>query len=536
MNSKRIDLSAYHPPLSPGVYIFRNGRGRPIYIGKAKSLADRLASYGQKALPAKTMMMLQTAKKLDWIVLNSELEALLTEAAMVRQYQPKYNIQLRDDKRFPMILLTDEPYPKALKVRRSRPGAGRHFGPYRGGTANHLLELISRRFKIRRCNGPLPKRERACIDYDIGRCDAPCVGYLDRESYGRLVEETAAFLGGDTRTIIRELKAEMEIAAGELEFEKAGALCDEVAALEALAEKQVAERPERGDADALAVEQAEDYAVGIVLERRNGVVMECHRFLFDLPIEVDRDEIYRRMVIARYREEVPPLEILLHEDENVVEQLQNIVRTLHSEKRIKVRVPKRGPDFSLAGLAGENARETFRLHSSDRLEKNRNEALAELVELLMLDETPISIEGVDISTMSGKDTVGASVHFRNGLPRKTHYRQYRIRGRQDSDVDAIEEVVRRRARSKEPLPDLLLIDGGMGQLHAAQKALEDEMPKKYPTLISLAKKEELIMTTEGEVIRLARRSPALRLLQHVRDEAHRFGRKYHRQLRGKITQ
>jgi excinuclease ABC subunit C len=545
------------PPARPGVYFFRDGRKRPLYIGKAKSLADRLGSYRQKALPSKTMAMLEAAMALDWIVLNSELEALLCEAALIRQYKPRYNIDLKDDKRYPMILLTDEPFPKALKVRRAHRGAGRHFGPFSGLTANHLLEIVSRRFRIRRCGGPLPKRTRPCIDFDIGRCDAPCVANLSREDYAKLVEDAARFLSGDVASFIREFEAEMKIAAVEQDFEKAASLRDEIAALRDMRAKQEAERPGREDADAVTVVSTEpraetggasgdadpaatdEIAIGVVLARRNGVVMDRKSYVFDLPVETTREELLSRTCLAHYADHPPPPRILV-EDEPAEDILRQALLTLplaDSGSRIAIHAPKRGPDAALVKISRQNGLDALERETRGRTHDLRNSALDELTRLLELERPPTTIEGVDIATFAGKDTVGALVQFQNGLPRKTGYRLFRIRGRQDSDVDAIAEVLARRAHAKDRLPDLFLIDGGMGQLKAARDALMDSggrSPDEVPMMISLEKREELIRTLEGEIIRLERRSPALRLLQQIRDEAHRFGGNYHRKLRGKI--
>ena len=509
------------PPDSAGVYIFRDGRKHPIYIGKALSRADRLSSSRASNLPDKTAAMIAAARSVDWIVFQTEMEALLCEAAMVRQYKPKYNILLRDDKRFPMILLTDEPYPKALKVRRARKGAGRHFGPFGGSTAFHLLEIISRRFKIRRCGGPLPKRDRPCIDHEIGRCDAPCVGSIGRAEYGMLVESAAHLLAGDVRALARELEEEMRHASSEKQFEKAASLRDEVAALKSVLEKQNAEKPGRDDADAVAVEIGDSFAVGVVLSRRNGAVVDRAAYVFETPIETDADEILAKTASAHYEQHAAPPEIL-------------VPKPVSMPGRV-YRVPMRGPDAALLKLADDNARETLRDVSGARGSEVRNRALVELAEALGMENAPRTIEGIDIATFAGKDTVGACVHFHDALPRKAGYRLFRIRGRQDSDVDAIEEVMARRMHLKEPWPDLFLIDGGMGQLLAAFRALEESARERgivAPAIVSLEKRDELIRTVEGEVIELPRHAAALKLLQHVRDEAHRFGGNYHRKIRG----
>lgn len=530
-------LFANPPPESPGVYIYRDGRGRPIYIGKAKRLADRLASYHQLAQPQKTMAMLAAAKSLDWIVLKSEFEALLCEAAMIRQYKPRYNIDLRDDKRYPLILVTDEPFPKVVKVRRARRGQGRHFGPFPAGTCINLLEILSRRFRIRRCGGPLPKRVRPCIDFDIGRCDAPCVMKIDREEYGALVENAVRFLSGDIRSLVTEFTAEMRHAAGERDFEKAASLRDEIAAMRGILAKQDADRPTRDDADAMAAAIDATIAVVVFVLRRNGAVTDRAQYVFDLPMETASVEIYRRALAAHYADHaVPPVLFVPPDLEGSLTELAPLIVSLSKKMRITgMRVPKRGIERSFLAIAETNAVESLRLAGADRSTAVRNQALAELVEILGLSKTPRAIEGFDNSTFAGKDTVSACVRFEDGLPKKTGYRLYRIRGRQDSDVDAMHEVLSRRAKHVETLPDLILIDGGMGQLHAARNALTSALPEGHvlPAMVSLEKREELVRTLDAEIIRLPRNSAALRLLQQVRDEAHRFGKAYHTKLRSK---
>lgn len=534
----RLDLSAVRPPATPGVYIFRDGRKRPIYIGKAKSLSDRIGSYSQKALPNKTMAMLEAARAIDWIVVESEIEALLCEAAMVRQYKPKYNSALRDDKRFPMILITDEPWPKALKVRRAHKGKGRHFGPFRGATAFHLLELISRRFKLRRCSGPLPDRKRPCLDHDIGRCDAPCVGRITREEYLAGVEDAARLLSGDMASLAGELRAEMESAAAAMDFETAAALRDEVAAIRALSEKQNAERPGREDADAASVAIGSEAAAVILLERRGGVIANCRRYLVEIPVEITAGELIRKTLMEHYSQIAPPRTLLVAEEIALDPEMNLLPGLVAGAAKFAIWSPKRGADRAFLRMAEENAAEELRVQAADRSLTSRNLALGELATLLELDAIPSSIEGFDISTMSGRDTVGACVRFQDGVPRKSGYRLYRIKGRQDSDVDAMAEVLARRSLAKDELPALILIDGGLTQLHAAWKAIAENAAvaqDSMPTVISLAKREETIFTMEGEAISLPRSSHALRLLQQVRDESHRFVRNYHRKVRDRAA-
>lgn len=538
---ENVTRKIQNAPSTPGVYTFRDGRGRPIYIGKARSLANRLRSYLQRALPEKTHAMLAAARDLDWIVFRSDFEAILAEASMIRRFRPRYNIALRDDKRHPMILLTNEPYPKLLKIRRPRPGRGRHYGPFPTQIVHHLLEIASREFHIRRCNGPLPKRNRPCIDYDLGRCEAPCVGLIGADRYAESVEKAARLLGGETQEIIEMLKSEMKAAADRRDYESAAELRDAIAGLRRLRDlrlKQAADRPERGDLDALGWSLDEGQAAVVLLRRRGGAVADSKVFLYDLPVETNTEEILLRTILEASEAGLlqAPLALAATQGEpKAPEELQRVWRKL-TGRSSRIRIPRRGPDAALTRLAEQNAVEALRLARGERTEAARNAALKELVELLDLDRIPLEIEGIDIATMSGRDTVGALVHFRKGLPFKTRYRKYRIRGRQDSDVDAVEEVVARRCNAREPLPQILLIDGGVPQLHAAISSLSSAYsgpPTEAPVVLALAKREERIHTADGAVLELNRSSHALRLLQQVRDEAHRFGGQYHRWLRSR---
>jgi len=517
----------FDPPDSPGVYIFRDGKKRPIYIGKAKKLSDRLASYRQKALPEKTMAMLASARSVEWIVFKTELEALLAEASMIRRYKPKYNIVLRDDKRFPMLLITDEPFPKVIKVRRAKKGTGRHYGPFRGETADNLLEIISRRFKIRRCKGPLPKRNRACIDFELGRCDAPCVNNISKENYLKLVESAEKLLSGNSRSLARELEDEMKVASAQKEFELAASLRNSASALRSLSEEQNVETPNKHDADAIAVLTNSNAAIAVFLSRRNGAVTDRNHYLFDIPLGFDDEEVYLQAVATHYGLHSLPRLLLIKSSLD-----EKKIITVLDAKNLEIKIPQKGDDAKFLELAFENARELLRISAGIHSDESRDRALSELANLLELSKPPFSIEAFDIATFSGRETVGASVRFHDALPWKQGYRQYRIRGRGDSDVDAIAETVSRRITSKLQLPDLILIDGGMGQLLAAQKAFLNASASA-PTLISLEKKEETIRTIDGEVIKLPRDSYALRLLQFLRDEAHRFAGKYHRILMSK---
>jgi excinuclease ABC subunit C len=534
-------------PDGPGVYLWKDGHARVIYVGKAKHLRSRVRSYltGDHTASPKLRMLARSIADLDTMVVPSESQALLLENNLIKEYAPRFNIQLRDDKSYPTIAVTlGEPFPRVLVVRRQQIAGARHFGPYTDvGTLRRTLRVIRRIFTVRSCHYALPDDapERACLDFHIGRCLAPCVGRQTQEAYRAMIDDVMAFLEGRTVEVRRRLRERMETASDDLDFERAAELRNAIRWLEQLEQPAAVERVGGGDADAVGFARDGDDAAVTVLRVRDGkLVGQETRFLHNLAEESDERVMaayvirWYRMLEGRAKVVVLPF---LPEDHQEIAELMPEPRWI---------VPQRGTFRRLGDLADQNARhalESFRIEALEADERADDPVYA-LGRDLGMTAVPRSLVCVDISTNQGRDTVGSLVWFEAGRPRKSEYRRFRIRGNGTSQEDvppkpddyaAIHEVVtrylRRRVTDAKPLPDLMVIDGGRGQLAAAEAAAS-EVGVSEIVLASLAKRdEEVFLPGRPDPIRLSRRSPSLRLLQRARDEAHRFAVTYNRQRR-----
>jgi excinuclease ABC subunit C len=535
-------------PAAPGVYVLKNASGKPIYVGKAKSLRDRVRSYfrDDPSSGHKPTQMYREIVDFDTIVSGSEAEALILESNLIKEYSPRYNIRLRDDKTYPYIKVTlAEPFPRVFVTRRLIKDGSRYFGPYADvGHMRRALRAIKKLYTIRSCHYDLPKQAppRPCLDYYIGRCKAPCVGWQDEREYREMIDEVILVLQGRTARLSDKLESRMAEAAESLEFERAAEYRDILRGLEELERRQLAIDPKGGDLDIVALAQDGDEACGVIFKVREGKLLgrEAH---FVSNVQGTEPEIVLSAFVARYylsqqetaKELLVPLDFA---DRAAVEQH---VRT-RTGRAFKVRTPQRGTRRELIRRAEENARhllEEKRLVEG-QAEKRAPAALYALRDDLNLERVPRSIVGFDISNIQGSDPVGAAVWFESGAPLKNEYRRFRIATVEGiDDYAAMQEVVeryfRRRLEEERRLPDLVMVDGGKGQLSAAAQALERAGIPDVP-LVSLAKREELVFTLDrAEPLRLSRREPGLRLLQQVRDEAHRFGVQYHRLRRSHRT-
>jgi len=530
-------------PEGPGVYLWKDRDGRVLYVGKARRLRQRVRQYFGRAGPEgpRHRMLLRRIADLDTIVVPNESQALLLENNLIKEYAPRFNIKLRDDKSYPRIAVTlGEPFPRVLVVRRvDLPGA-RYFGPYTDVTVlRRTLRVVRRIFTVRSCHYTLPNDgpDRPCLDYHIHRCLAPCVGHQSRESYRRMIDDVIAFLEGRTVEVRKGLRRRMEEAAAALDFERAADLRNSLRWLEQLEARQTVEQVGGGDTDVLGFARDGEDAVGVIVRVREGkVVAREHRFLANLTDESDAVALtaftvrYYLPTPARARRALLPFPPADFDD----------LRSLTPETDWTV--PRRGTNARLVALADQNARhlmESFRIESFETDERAEDPVYA-LGRDLGLTVVPRSLICIDISTSQGRDTVGSLVWFEAGRPRKSLYRRYRIRGEhQQDDYAAIHEVVsrfvRRRLDEEQPLPDLIVIDGGRGQLNAAHQALlEAELAEQ--AVVSLAKREEEIFFPDRPVsLRLPRRAPSLKLLQRARDEAHRFAVAYNRTRRAQRT-
>ena len=536
-----------HLPETPGVYLWKDAEGLILYIGKAKRLRPRVRSYfGSAHLDnPKTRRLVERIADVDTIVVPDEASALLLEQNLIKEHRPKYNVMLRDDKTYPYIKVTvQEPYPRVFVTRRRQSDGGRYFGPYTDVAAmRHALDVMKRIFTVRSCKYDMPSEmpERACLDYHIGRCKAPCVGLQSQAAYRAMIDEVVSFFDGRTDDVVRRVRERMEEASEALDFERAAELRDAVVRLQRLEEPTVVMEVEGGDRDVVGYARDGDDAAATLLRIRSGkLVAREHRFLEGVEGEPDGTVLAVYLVgsylkaSARARELLIPFDF---EDRELFEQ------ALAGEA--KVLYPQRGPKRDLLDLAEQNARhllEEFKL-AEQETDERAADPVYELGQQLGLEKLPRSLVCFDNSTAQGKDSVGSIVWFENGRPRRAEYRTMKVKSVDEAagpdDFQSMREVVgryfRRRLDEKKQLPDLVLVDGGKGQLSAADEALQELGLGAIP-LVSLAKREEeIFLRGRSEPLRLSRRSPALRLLQQARDEAHRTAVGYNRKRRSMRT-
>jgi excinuclease ABC subunit C len=476
---------------------------------------------------------------LETILVPNEAQALLLENNLIKEHQPRFNIRLRDDKSYPRIAVTlGEPFPRVLVVRRIQLDGARYFGPYTDvGTLRQTLSIIRRLFTVRSCHYDLPgdAPDRPCLDYHIERCKAPCVGYQTQADYRRMIDDVLLFLEGKTLEVRTRLRERMQQASGELDFERAAQLRDALQWLEQVEKPQTVEVVGGGDADAIGLARDGDDACGVILRIRDGrLIAREHRFLEHAGGEAEAAVLAAFLVRFYLPLEARARHVLLPFVPEDLSSLQLLA------PEVDWAVPQRGTNAKLVELSEQNARhllESLLLESFD-VEERAADPVYALGRDLGLAKVPRAFVCVDISTNQGRDTVGSLVWFEAGRPKKAEYRRYRIRGAQQDDFAAVNEVVtrflRRRIDEQRPLPDLFVIDGGQGQLGAAVAAAA-ALGAAVP-IVSLAKREEEVyLPDRDEPLRLSRRSPSLKLLQRARDEAHRFAVSYSRQRRSRRT-
>jgi excinuclease ABC subunit C len=530
-----------HLPESPGVYLWRDAEGKVLYVGKAKRLRSRVRSYvaSDHAESVKTRALMQQVEALDTIVVPSEAHALILEANLIKEYKPRFNIALRDDKSYPYIKVTvQEPFPRVWVTRRLQNDGARYFGPYTDvGAMRRSLDVVKRLFTVRSCNFDMPKQmpDRPCLDYHIGRCKAPCILAQTQGEYAAMIDEVLDFLEGKPEEVERKLRERMALAAESLDFERAAQLRDVLSHLEKMEEPTVVMEVEGGDRDVIGYARDGDDAVVALLRIRAGKLLaRDHQFVENVDGVPDAEvlESYLagpyRLLEERSHELMLPFEV---EDRAVVEE---------SLERTKLLVPQRGPKRELIELAQQNARhllEEARL-TGDAPEagERAGDPVYELQRQLGLQKVPRAFVCFDISHAQGTDTVASCVWFQNGRPYRAEYRKFKVKTVEGiDDFASMKEVVgryfARRIEEERPLPDLVLIDGGKGQLNAAAEALHGLGLASLP-IASLAKREEeVFLLGRSDPLVLSRRSPALRMLQQARDEAHRFAITFQRKRR-----
>jgi excinuclease ABC subunit C len=530
-------------PEGPGVYLWRGTGGEVLYVGKAKRLRSRVRSYFASDFPdsPRNRLLQRLITDVETIVVPSEPGSLILENNLIKEYRPRFNVRLKDDKSYPSIAVTlDEPFPRVLVTRkRDIPGA-RYFGPYTDvGQLRRTLAIIRRLYTVRSCGDKLPeeRRERPCLDFYIGRCRAPCMGWQDLPDYRRMVDDVVDFLEGRTQDVRVKVREAMLQASGREDFERAREMRDALRWLDRLDEPAAVEVMGTGDADVVGYARDGDDAVGVLIRVRSGrVVGREHRFLEGVEEEADSAVLSAFLVRYYVPVEARARRLVIPFPPDEWETLRELV------PQTDWLVPQRGTAQRWLELADQNARhllESLRIESFETDERAEDPVYA-LGRDLGLNIVPRSFICVDISHNQGRDTVGSLVWFEAGRPRKSEYRKFKIQGPgQQDDFAAIQEVLTRyftRRRDEElPLPDLVVIDGGKGQLSAALEAAQGLGLESLP-IVSLAKREEeVFLPGRSESLRLSRRSPSLRLLQRARNEAHRFGLAYNRKRRTQRT-
>ena len=549
-------------PTKPGVYLMKDAEERILYVGKAVNLRARVRSYFHASAGhnPKVQRLVATLADFDFIVTASELEALILESNLIKRHKPKYNIRLKDDKRYPYIKVTwQEDYPRVLTVRRMMRDGARYFGPFTAAWAvQQTLHTLRRVFPYLSCNRTITGQdERACLYLDLGLCLGPCVGAANREEYRTVIDGLCRFLQGKSDEVMADLQAKMQTAADRWDFEQASIYRDQLDAAQRVIERQKIVSAAMADQDVIAFARADGDACVQVFFIRHGRLIGREYFVLDGTAEEADREIVASFVKQFYDEAayVPP-EILLPQEIDEALVVQEWLRSRRGNK-VVLRVPHRGQKRELVEMAAENAAETLTHLRAQWLvdEGKQASAVAELQEHLGLQSPPSRIECYDISTTQGTATTGALVVFVKGVPRKSDYRKFRIRTVEGTDDYAsMREMLRRRFRriagpereaeqspggkesSWDLLPDLLVVDGGKGQLNVALEVLDEYGLRDVVPAVGLAKQEEQIFSPDrSEPLTLPRTSEGLYLMQRIRDEAHRFAVTYHRQVRRKQT-
>ena len=549
-------------PDAPGSYQFKDAEGRVIYVGKAKSLRQRLSNYFQnpRSMHPRTAQMVASAETVEWIQVANDVEAFMLEYSLIKQHRPRFNIRLVDDKSYPYLAVTvDDEWPRPRVMRGKRRKGVRYFGPYAHAYAiRNTLDLLLRTFPLRTCSDNKLERHRKlgkpCLLFHIEKCSGPCVGEIEPDEYRRLTDELLRFLAGDTEEVIRRLEKEMAAAAADLEFERAARLRDRLTAVRKAVESQQMVVDGGEDLDVIGIAEDELEAAVQVFFVRKGRVLGRKGFVVDKVEEISRPELVGRVLGELYQEPPPmglPRTVLVPDDPDDLALYEDFLREQRGTN-VTIRVPQRGDKRTLAETVTRNASEELVRHRLKRAtdHNSRARALNELQDALDLPFSPLRIECYDMSHLQGTDYVGSMVVVEDGLPKRSDYRRFKIRDVPgNDDFAAMEEVLTRRltaflAEASKPVgeregrfsypPQLLLVDGGKGQLGVAVKVLDDLGLTDEIPVASLAKRfEEVYRPGRSEPIRLPRQSEALYLLQRIRDESHRFAITYHRELRGK---
>ena len=536
-------------PASPGVYLMKDGQGNILYVGKAASLHHRVRSYfgAKQKLSPKLQRMVARVTDLDFFVTTSEQEALILELNLIKRHHPRYNVRLKDDKTFPYLRInTGEAWPRVHITRRLEQDSGRYFGPFASAkSVRQTLKLIKRIFPFCSCSRTITGTDsRACLEYHLGRCLAPCIGAVSQQEYAEVIREVILFLEGKQEKIVKQLEKRMNKAAKALDFEKAALYRDQIQAIDKVVEGQRIAATVRGEQDVIAFSAEKDYAYVQVFFIRSNKLTGRESFVLqgirhEEPPQIMTDFIKQFYSSSPY---IPPLLLLQHPVEDM-----GVLKDWLQDKRgagVNIQVPRRGNKKQLVDIVAENARQGLEQLKIKQLAAPRamDAALAEIEKELNLPHLPLRMEAYDISDIQGKAAVGSMVVFERGKPKPAHYRRFRIKTVAGADDYAmLHEVLRRRFKrfggeTTTPdtwaiIPDLVLIDGGKGQLNTALSAMAEVGVTSVP-VASLAKEtEEIFIPQRSKPIALPRSSPGLQLLQRLRDEAHRFALGYYQKIR-----
>ena len=533
-------------PYNPGVYLMKNSKGTIIYVGKARNLKKRVSSYFNRNNfdHPRTEVLVSRINDLDYIVTRSELDALILEDTLIKKHRPKFNVSLKDDKRYPYLKITmKDAFPRVVVTRSIERDSAKYFGPYtEAHSIRNTLILLEKIFKLRTCNKYIPKEvrknvsdDRACLNFQINKCDAPCIGNITYEEYRERINQVILFLKGKTDDIISQLKSQMEKASKNRQFEKASQYRDQILEISHVTKKQIMSNQSLTDADVIGIARFESACCSVILKIRDGKLIKKEHYFLENTEQEEPALILSRFITHYYnfREDIPPILMIQREPEDS-QLLEELLKT-------KIHIPQRGDKKKLLDMAIHNA---FLLVEEKKLAHIKSSqrtvfAVKELKERLHLGRLPRKIAAFDVSNLFGKEAVASMVFFDNGKPKKSQYRRFKIKLVPGiDDYKMMNEAVSRYLTHLEDeivdKPDLILIDGGKGQLSAAEKALKNTTHSI--SLFSLAKRlEEIFKPGKKEPIIIPKTSYALKLLQQIRDEAHRFAITYHKNLRDKKT-
>ncbi|MBW1668889.1 MAG: excinuclease ABC subunit UvrC [Deltaproteobacteria bacterium] len=527
-------------PEAPGVYLFKDDLGQILYIGKAKNLKKRVLTYFKSSgkIPHKTEIMINRARGLGVILTSTEKEAFILESNLIKKHLPRYNIILRDDKQYPWLRLDiKEPYPRLSIVRKPKKDGARYFGPFSSAqSVRQTLKLIDRVFQLRKCKSKhLPKRSRPCLNYQLGRCLGPCTHDIPLQRYKEVVKQVSLFLEGRNLELIKAMKKSMEEAAEKLDFEKAARTRDRIRAVERTIERQHVASAKSEDLDVVGLAQKNGAFQLAVLFVRKGYLTGSRDYFISSKQGSPPEVI--EAFLKQYYPDRPliPGRILVSESVEDIDGIEEWMSEI-AGKRVHIEHPRRGEKLRLLRMAVANAESLL----SVKLQSQEQKILSQTQSTLKLRNLPRSVEGLDVSNISGKIAVGAFVSFLEGKPYKAGYRNYRIKGVEGIDDYAMVSEILARRLSREPLPDLFVIDGGKGHLQAAKKVVDNVCKEKQPELVAIAKKDDkghkdrIFLPGRKNALTLRDDHPVLHFLMRIRDEAHRRAITHHRKLRGKV--